>query len=328
MLAYDARWIGQHGIGRFATEIAERLSFDLHFTKQANPSSIFSSFDLASWIRKSGATGLYSPGYIPPSGSGIPFVFTIHDLNHIDVSHNSSQLKRLYYQYVILPGVHRARHIITVSQYSKQRIVEWSGCVPEKVVVACNGVSAVFIEQGMQAKPGYPYLFCCSNRKGHKNEARLLEAFKSSRLNNEMKLVFTGTCDESSSAKITNLGLTDRVVFTGKISESDLAAWYRGAVATVFPSLYEGFGLPVIESMACGTPVVTSNTTSLPEVGGDAAIYVDPLSIDSIVHGMIRVVHDSSLRKNMQNRGIERAAMFTWDRAANVVYTTLEEMLK
>jgi glycosyltransferase involved in cell wall biosynthesis len=328
MLAYDARWIGPHGIGRFATEIAERLSFDLHFTNQGNPASLFSSFELTSWVWQSCASGLYSPGFIPPSGSTIPFIFTIHDLNHIDVSHNSSKLKRLYYQYVILPGLHRARHIITVSQYSKQRIVEWSGCAPEKVVVACNGVSAVFIEQGDQSKPGYPYLFCCSNRKGHKNEIRLLEAFKSSGLCKEMKLVFTGVGDENSSAKITSLGLTDRVVFTGKIGESDLAAWYRGAVATVFPSLYEGFGLPVIESMACGTPVVTSTTTSLPEVGGDAAIYVDPLSIDSIVQGMIRVVHDSSLRENMRKRGIERAAMFTWARAATVVHTTLEEMLK
>jgi len=327
MLAYDARWIGSHGIGRFASEIADRIHFDAYFENKGNPASVLSSFELGVWVRKSGTKALYSPGYIPPSGITIPFVFTIHDLNHIDVSYNSSRLKRLYYRQVILPGVHRAKRVITVSEYSKQRIIEWSGCSPEKIVVACNGVSQAFIDKGYSMSPGYPYLFCCSNRKGHKNEARLLEAFKLSGLYLQMKLVFTGLADDASFVKIEELGLNDRVVYTGKIKEIDLAAWYRGAVATVFPSLYEGFGLPVIESMACGTPVVTSDTTSLPEVGGIAALYVDPLSVESIAHGISTVVHDSALREDMKMRGMHHVAQFTWDRAVSSVRSTLEGLI-
>jgi glycosyltransferase involved in cell wall biosynthesis len=327
MLAFDARWIGANGIGRFASEIAIRLPIDMRFSKQGNPANFLSSFELGTWVRKTCAKCLYSPGYIPPSGTSIPFVFTIHDLNHIDVSHNSSMLKRFFYQHVIYPGIHKAHRIVTVSEYSKKRIVDWAGCVHEKVVVACNGVSDVFIEHGNRALPGYPYLFCCSNRKGHKNEARLLEAFKLSGLHKHLKLVFTGFADKASSEKVIELGLSDSVVYIGKIEESDLAAWYRGAIATIFPSLYEGFGLPVIESMACGTPVVTSSTTSLPEVGGDAALYVDPISLESIAHGIVTVIDDSALREDMKKRGLLQAAEFTWERAARSVGEAIEGLL-
>lgn len=324
---FDDRWIGLNGIGRFANEIAKLIPFELRFTYRENPTSIISFFKFTNNLKFSHAKGIYSPGYIPPFGTAIPFVFTIHDLNHIDVSHNSSFLKRFYYQHIILPGVHKAYRIVTVSEFSKQRIVEWSGCSPDKVVVACNGVSDAFTEHGNPAMPGYTYLFCCSNRKGHKNEARLLEAYKLSGLHKQMKLVFTGLPDETSSAFIAKLGLADHVVFTGRIDEPDLAAWYRGAIATVFPSLYEGFGLPVIESMACGTPVITSNSTSLPEVGGNAAYYVDPLSIESIAHGMTTVVNDTTLQHHMRTRGLERVKLFTWERAAQAVKNALEGML-
>lgn len=325
--AYDARWIGLHGIGRFASEIAKRHHFGLQFTGRGNPAGMFSAFELGRWLKRTGAKGLYSPGYIPPIGSNIPYVFTIHDLNHLDVSHNSSMAKRLFYRTVILPGVHRAYRIVTVSEYAKKRIIAWSGCAPDKVMVSCNGVSEVFREDVKPAMPGYHYIFCCSNRKGHKNEVRLLEAFRLSALYNELKLVFTGEVDSNIAFRINKLNLNNAVVFTGKISEAELACWYSGAIATVFPSLYEGFGLPVIESMACGTPVVTSNITSLPEVGGDASIYVNPYSVESIASGIKQVVGDNALRNRMKEKGMQRASLFTWDRATENVQKALQGML-
>jgi glycosyltransferase involved in cell wall biosynthesis len=328
MLAYDARWMGSHGIGRFAAEIAQRIPFGLQFTEGKNPASMFSAFELGNWLRRSGRKGLYSPGYIPPIGTNVPFVFTIHDLNHLDVPHNSSRAKRLFYRTVILPGVHRAYRIVTVSEFAKQRIISWSGCTPDKVIVTCNGVSEVFLQYSEPIKLGYEYLFCCSNRKGHKNEDRLLAAFKLSALYKELKLVFTGDVDEKIAARINMLGLEASVVFTGRVSEAELAAWYRGAIATVFPSLYEGFGLPVIESMACGTPVVTSNTTSLPEVGGDAVLYVDPMSVESIAEGIKRIVGDNALRNRMQEMGKERVSFFTWERSEISVRNALTGMIK
>ena len=323
MYAFDARWLGLHGIGRFATELEKRVPFKVQFADERHPAGITSAIRLGHWLRQSGAKGLYSPGYIPPIGSRLPFVFTLHDLNHLDVPHNSSLAKRLFYSIVIRPAVDRAYRVVTVSEYSKQRIVEWAGCSEDKIKVACNGVSSAFREDAEPATPGYPYLFCCSNRKGHKNEGRLLAAFKASGLHRALKLVLTGAADENISLKIRALGIEDRVMFTGRISEEALAGWYRGAIATVFPSLYEGFGLPLIESMACGTPVVTSNTTSLPEVGGSAAIYVDPLSVESIAAGMTQVVEDDALRFKLKILGRDRAALFTWDRAAACVSEAL-----
>jgi glycosyltransferase involved in cell wall biosynthesis len=327
MIAFDARWIGQHGIGRFAKEIHERILFGFNYDDDNNPTGMFSAFQLGSWLKRSGARALYSPGYIPPINANIPYVFTIHDLNHLEMPYNSSKSKRVYYSTVILPGLHRSYRIVTVSEYAKNRIIAWSGCSPEKIIVSCNGVSNTFNNYTKPAAPGYSYLFCCSNRKGHKNEARLLEAYSLSGVYNQMKLVFTGDADRNVKKIIKSLRLDSSVVFTGKVSENELAGWYRGAVATVFPSLYEGFGLPVIESMACGTPVVTSNTTSIPEVGGDAALYVNPLSVEDISSGIKKVVNDNSLRKQMEEKGLERASLFTWDRASKIVQNAIQGML-
>lgn len=318
-IGYDSRWNGQHGIGRFAVEVSDRLNFSHHFINNTPPTKALSEFSLGRWANQSGAKAIYSPGYIPPCGTKIPFAFTIHDLNHIDVPHNSSLLKRAYYRIIIRPAIDRAYRVLTVSEFSRQRIIEWSGCNPEKVCVVGNGVSKAFSINTEKQIREYRYLFCCSNRKGHKNEYRLLHAFVESGLSNDLKLVFTGYPDNGLKALIQNLGLTEAVIFTGLISEADLSSWYRGAEATVFPSLYEGFGLPVIESMACGTPVIASNTTSLPEVGGNAGYYVDPLDIENIAQGIRRVTSDNNLRSQMCENGLIRARAFTWDRTASLV---------
>lgn len=325
-IAFDSRWIGPHGIGRFATEVQDRLNFTKLFDGAGNPASFASSVRLGRWLAGSGAKALYSPGYIPPSGSRLPFVFTIHDLNHIDVEHNSSVLKRLYYQIIIRPAVHRAEQVLTVSEFSRGRIVEWADCDPDRVTVVGNGVSDIFHAQVVPMQPGYAYFFCCSNRKGHKNEKRLVQAFKLSGLHRDCKLVFTGNADIDLQQLIAREDLQDRVLFTGRLSEIELASWYRGAIATVFPSLYEGFGLPVAESMACGTPVITSEVSSMPEVGGDAALYVDPHDSDSISMAMLAVAGDTELSKQLCARGLVQAQNFTWDRTAGLVSTALARL--
>lgn len=325
-IIFDARWNGSHGIGRFAQEVSSRLKFKSQYTSKNNPAGLFSALELGFWSAKSKERAIFSPSYVPPLPTSLPFVFTIHDLNHIDVPHNSSLLKRIYYQLIILPAVKKSHKVLTVSEFSKKRIIDWSGCAPEKVIVVGNGVSSAFNDAVTPSKPGYSYLFCCSNRKGHKNEARLLEAFKTSKLHKTMKLVFTGKPDEATIKTIKLLELANSVIFTGQASESELASWYKGAIATVFPSLYEGFGLPLIESMACGTPVIASNTTSLPEVGGDAGYYIDPLNIESIAAGMTTVVHDESLQKSMRLKGLSRSKLFTWDRTAQLVEDALHNI--
>ncbi|TKA90184.1 glycosyltransferase family 4 protein [Halopseudomonas bauzanensis] len=325
-IAFDSRWIGQHGIGRFATELQDRLNFTCLFDDPNPPASFSSSVRLGRWLAGSGAKALYSPGYIPPSGSRLPFVFTIHDLNHIDVEHNSSTLKRLYYQLIIRPAIHRAEQVLTVSEFSRGRIVEWAGCDPERVTVVGNGVSDIFHAEVSPMQPGYAYFFCCSNRKGHKNEKRLIEAFKLSGLHRDCKLVFTGKANNALQQLISREGLQQQVLFTGHLCETELASWYRGAIATVFPSLYEGFGLPVAESMACGTPVITSELTSMPEVGGNAALYIDPHDSDSISLAMIAVAENAELSSRLCNRGLTQSRNFTWDRTASLVRDVLTQL--
>lgn len=326
---FDYRWAGNNGIGRFTNEVTQRIPFLSNSALKGSPTSIFGL--LKSWIYGASSEQLiYSPGYIPPSHSYRNFIFTIHDLNHIDTHHNSSIYKKLFYRIVIKRGVHNAIAILTVSDFSKKRIIEWTGCNPNKIKVVGNGISSTFTPEPSTTTGvdnSFLYFFCCSNRKGHKNENNLLSAYRSSDLYNKFKLVFTGNPTSYLIARIKAYGLIDRVLFTGFITDNELAHWYKGAVATVFPSLYEGFGLPVLESMACGTPVITSNITSMPEVGGDAAYYVDPYSIESIAHGMRVVAEDENLRNTMREKGLIQAKKFSWDKTASLVEEALLEAL-
>ena len=175
--------------------------------------------------------------------------------------------------------------------------------------------------------PGYHYFFCCSNRRGHKNEARLLHAFANSKLGKDFKLVLSGNADKKISETIRSLKISDQIVFTGKVSEVALASWYKGAIATIFPSIYEGFGLPIIESMASGTPVIASNITSLPEVGGDAAYYFDPYDLNSISDAMSKIVHDENLRQMMRIKGLDQARTFSWDKTSELVGKALDGII-
>ena len=125
---------------------------------------------------------------------------------------------------------------------------------------------------------------------------------------------------------VNSMGLKDRVVFHGFIEDKNLPSLYCGALGLVFPSLYEGFGLPVVEAMACGIPVLTSNTTSLPEVAGDAAILVNPESVDEIKTGIEKLVSDQALRANLIAKGLERVKLFSWDGVAARVQAVLDEV--
>lgn len=326
-LGYDSRWVGQHGIGRFAAEIKNRLEFKHHFNGTGSPTGPLSSIHLGRWLETCGAKALYSPGYIPPIGTRLPFIFTIHDLNHLDVPHNSSLSKKLYYHLIIRPAIDRAYRVLTVSEYSKKRILEWANCDEQKIQVVGNGISESFYSDSAPTTLGYNYIFCCSNRKGHKNEQRLIQAFAHSHLGKDIKLVITGDIDASLQAAIHKYKLHNKVYFTGKVSEDKLAALYKGALATVFPSIYEGFGLPVIESMACGTPVIASNTTSLPEVGGQAAYYFDPFDVESISSAMLKIANDEELRKSMRANGFVQAKNYSWEKTAKSVSEALDGII-
>lgn len=318
-LIFDARWIGEHGIGRFAQEVRRRLCPATRDITGYDPVSAKGLLELevkTLLFRRPGQRQVwFSPSYTPSVTWRGPLVFTIHDLIHLDVSEERSRFKTLYYRYIVRPAVFRARRVLTVSEYSRQRILEWSGVAPEKVVVVGNGVDPAFSPNGPLHQPGYPYVFYVRNTKSHKNVPRLLEAF--AQLNvPAVRLVLSGEADDDTRHLALRLGIEDRVVFSGRIPEEELPAYYRGAAVVTMPSLYEGFGLPALEGMACGVPVVVSDTTSLPEVVGDAGLLVDPHDANSIATGLRRVLTDEPLRVELVQRGLERAKLFNWDDVA------------
>lgn len=321
---YDARWIGEHGIGRVARVLDEALNLK-HLDVKGSPSSPLDTLYLwlATLKKIPKGAGLFTPGYNAPLFISRPFVFTIHDLNHIDRKENASFLKTIYYSLIMKRACRNAAAILTVSEFSKKRIVDWAGVSEFKVINIGNGVDANYNVNVEPYRPGFRYLLSVSNRKAHKNEPRILHAFAMAKIDSDIRLLFTGKSNEEMMSIIRSLGIEERVVFTGRVPEDELPGLYRGAVGLVFPSLYEGFGLPVIEAMSCGTPVLTSNTTSLPEVAGGAALLVDPDSVEDIAEGIASLCNDAALVEKMTLQGFYQAAKFSWPITADKVKNAL-----
>jgi glycosyltransferase involved in cell wall biosynthesis len=325
MILFDARWIGDHGIGRFAREVIARLPEVEAVRGSIAPLSPLDPLYTSWIIRKNKPAVFYSPGYNPPLYSISPFVFTIYDLIQINLPSNKSLMKSTYFKYIVRPACHRAFKILTTSEFSRTSIINWSHVSPDKVINVSCGVSDEYHPEGPRYEPGYPYLLYVGNRKPHKNLPGLFEAFRLSGINSKIKLILSGDPDRETVNLIRENKLQNSVVFAGIIPERMLPRYYRGAEALVLPSQYEGFGLPVLEAMACGTPVVTSNSTSLPEVAGPATLLIDPDKSDEIAGAIHRVVNDSSLRERMRKLGIEQAKKFSWDKTADSVKSVLEE---
>jgi len=241
-----------------------------------------------------------------------PAATTVLDVQHEVFPQFFSKPELAYRRLVYGWTVRRSQIVITISEHARTALVERLGLAPERVRAIHLAVDhARFSPDG---RPREPFLFYPANRWPHKNHARLLEAFAAVRRERpELRLVLTGAGHE-------RVPPADGVEARGFVSRAEVVDLYRSAAALVFPSLYEGFGIPCVEAMACGCPVACSGVASLPEVCGDAAVYFDPLDVESIAQG-IREVLDRP-----PGGGIERAAGFTWEacaRAHDEVYREL-----
>jgi len=243
----------------------------------------------------------HAPHYVVPFVK-VPFVVTIHDLIHL---RHRNPLARGYARTMIGRAVRKSRRVITVSNAVRDEIAAELGHA-EKIAVTYNGVDSVFNSAGAKAAGRY-FLFV-GNDKPHKNVDRLVAAF--ARVP-DVQLILAGGTFERFRER-------DRIVVAGFVSSVELASLYRGAIALVLPSLEEGFGLPALEAMACGTAVITSNAPALVEITNDAALHVDANSIDAIADAMARVMHDATLRATMIASGLDRAKTFTWRRCADL----------
>jgi alpha-1,3-rhamnosyl/mannosyltransferase len=247
----------------------------------------------------------HAPHYVVPF-TRVPFVVTVHDLIHL---HHPNPLARMYARQMIGRAVRKSRRVLTVSEAVKGDIVAAFGCLDDHIVVTPNGVGAPFSPDGPAAEG--PYFLYVGNDKPHKNVDVLVDACAPLE---EATLVLTGASFERFRER-------DRVVITGFVDDEELAALYRGAIALVMPSREEGFGLPALEAMACGSAVITSNDPALVEITGDAALHVnlngEPRA-DVLREAMRRVASDEALRQTLASRGVARARTFTWKRCADL----------
>lgn len=267
-------------------------------------------------------------------------VVTVHDVFAWSCPGNSSLLDTWIYRRwlpSVLPGVDA---VITVSQTSKKDIVSYLKVPPCKVHVIYEGVNVVYhpvsrdeateVATRYNLPPGY-ILFVGSIEE-RKNLRRLLHACAWLWQREEQRpLVVVGTRKWRYSGimqTIAELGVRHCVIFTGYVPDADLPAVYSAADVFVFPSLYEGFGLPPLEAMACGTPVICSNAGSLPEVVGDAAIMVDPCDVAGLAEAMHQVLTDADLAQELRTRGLARASQFTWQRTAQQTAAVYQRVLQ
>lgn len=313
-LLFDSRWFGDHGIGRFAKEVYSRLS---GFTPAKLTGLPWQPADAVrtSWqLRRQRPDFYFTPGYNAPLRHPCPFALTVHDLNHVATPGQSTVLKRLYYNAILKPAIHKAAVVLTVSDYSRRAIVAWSGIDERNVVNVSNGVSPAFRREGaIHRAGGEPYLLGIASPKHHKNQDGLLRGYGASASRKRVRLLMLGTRNEAADRTLAALGIAESVEFIGRLSDEDLATVYRGATGFLLVSHYEGFGLPIVEAMACGTPVITSSVASMPEVAGGAALLVDPGSVDTISTAIDQLCDSTELRNDLRQRGWKRAAQFSWD---------------
>jgi glycosyltransferase involved in cell wall biosynthesis len=288
-------------------------------------------------LRKYKADLFLSPdGYLSLS-TRVKQLAVIHDINFAHRPKDLPFLYALYYNYFFPKFARRAKRIATVSYYSKEDIVRSYHIDPDKIDVVYNGVNKLYTptspaEQAATRNKyadGIPYFLYIGSLHPRKNICGLLRAFDAYRTatGKETKLLITGDAlFKTDDIVKTYEGMRHRkdVIFTGRLSTKDLHQVLGAAMALTFVPFFEGFGIPVIESMSAGIPVICSNTTSLPEVGGHAVLYADPFVVSQIKDAMIRIANETELRETLILKGQKQQQKFSWDKTAEMLWGSIQ----
>lgn len=355
---------GLHGIEAFAREIIEKLilldkddEFIL-FTNQ-NSSVIFkfsgsnvkiieekfknfSRFNLILYqqillpriLKREKIDLLYCPSVAMPIFYKNKIV-TIHDCAAFKFKNEVGFSSRIYLKMAFWSAKNFSKKIVTISEFSKNELINDYKVNPDLISVISEGVARIpdvsldFIEKTKEKfKIENPYFFYLGNIHYRKNLIGLLESFKKFKENhNEFYLVFGGrinSCFINIREEAKRLNISNSLIQTGFISDEEKVALYKGAIAHVFPSFYEGFGLSILEAQSLGVPVLTSNITSMPEVAGKGALFVNPYSIEEIASGLEEIVFNKELRKKIINRGFENVKRFSWEFTARKMINIFE----
>lgn len=263
-----------------------------------------------------------------------PFIVTVHDLIRFCFDFDKETITEKILLKLDMRRLKRASHIIAVSEHTKSDLIEYLKIPDGRISVIYNGIDHSIFKPQNTNRLDKPYILYVGSERPRKNLDRLLEAFATLKKEfPELRLVKVGGPGRSeeyrshTTKKLDSLGITRDIIFIDHTSELDLACYYSSAVLLVYPSLYEGFGLPPLEAMACGCPVVTSNTSSLPEVVGKAGIMVNPYLVYGLAMAMREVVTNNKLRDEMVKKGLEQAKKFSWESAARQTQKVYDEVL-
>jgi glycosyltransferase involved in cell wall biosynthesis len=265
---------------------------------------------------------LLNPGFTAPVFASCPCVTVFHDLQHKRHPEYFSWFDLPFWKLLLWASAHRARRIIAVTEATRSDILRFYGISAERISVVHHGVDPAFLD--LRRDRVERFVLCVSTLHPHKNIERLIHAY--AREKRDYTLVLAGMRGFHAKAidrLIDQLGVRDRVTVTGWIPRADLYALYDRALACVYPSTFEGFGMPALEAMAAGVPLLCSDIPPLREVAADCALFFDPLSEDALAEGLTRIVSDEALRARLAHAGRERARTFTWERTAQETLSVL-----
>lgn len=342
-----------HGIARYALELARRLPSlapDLHMSALVGPQGLPSDLgplqpslplvhgragflspleqpDLALTLATSKPTLFHATSFSLPALWPGALIATLHDANHLALPSHYGPAQAAYYRLVVAPRARRARALITVSEFSRSELARHLGLDPYRLQVIHNGVDSRFKPAGAQeitafkASKGLPeaFVLVVGNDKAHKNLERVAA------IADDLPVSVVLLCGRGAAARF---GFPERTVELDQVEETDLPLLYASAEALLFPSYYEGFGLPAVEAMASGCPVIASAAGSLPEVCGKAALLVDPSSTPAWKDAVNRVLRDRAFRSSLIERGLERAVRYAWDACAQQTLAVYRRVLE
>jgi len=271
---------------------------------------------------------LFCPSNIAPLflSKKVKLVYTLHDLSFLDFPENYSKLFQCYYSYIVPKNLKRADSVLTVSHFAMNTIIAKFPFVKNKIKHIYNGVDQSFLNSGRNRIKKDTYILFIGSMSKIKNYQSVIKAFLLLKIDIKLKMIMP-TLDSFSEYNI-HMVKDEKIEVIEFIEHQNLCNFYKKARLFIYPSLYDSFGLPVLEAMACGTPVVTSNIAALPEVGGDAVLYCDPYNVEDISQKIEQILGDTSLQEQMSKKGLARAKEFSWEKSAQEHIRVFEEVLK
>ncbi|NRA67493.1 MAG: glycosyltransferase family 4 protein [Pseudobacteriovorax sp.] len=348
-IAIDARMIrsgSMHGIARYVYQLLNglahlkrdhqyfvlvneasplyELNWPSHITMvemKSNWISLLEQKEIPSILKKVKADLFHAPSFVAPMFVPCKMIMTIHDLNHMVLPQFYTLFHQFYYQIIVRSSIRRSEFILTVSQFSKREIVRTLGLESSKIFVTYNGVSPRYkpikdMEYLNYVRDIYglpdEFILCVSNNKPHKNVQQLVRAYCFSDI--KIPLVLACPVDRDLIYIAENYGKKHLLYFSKFVAEEHLPAFYSMTKLFVYPSTYEGFGLPPLEALSCGTPVVVSQTSSLPEVVGPHAIFTNPYDFKTIARALEDGISNSSLRRKLAEDGLKHATKYSWSK--------------